>query len=734
MSETRCLYWNSERADFVAPPSDRNYRELGEDIKQLATNLDTICEIVKNADAKWQAARRSRRTSSQKEWEFSSIHEIVGDYKATLLECRKLLDENPEFRNASGPLRNGEWNLIFRPKVEKLQKRLSAHNNKILLLLKPLELTLLSDVQRRLDDIHGDIADRIDAVHMSVMKLQGLIIHDVAQAIDETGTHEIALVEIPEHIESKFLEAAAKSRPEIRNLSSFPIRLGADSYVEHFDNSTKIFVAGRFLVNKTPDPEQYLNLLKCVWILKRIECSNAFRELDGGSTDSQWPNYIKQLHEDLNDECRRFSGPSTQKLFPPDMNFPFKDSQYGIWVEEDLTNFFSPHTQKVQPSVLQMPISKKSETSKRELIIHPVSQSLYRLIETIKDKTTPDKLIPPFEMDVDIEKFSFLPLYAIPSSSKNAFKIVLDSGSKSITPEFQEMKYLYRLQHLLTGYKVYERYDQAMVKVTCVISGQSEDIKEHGRIQLWLPEPFKRDTPVQQSANPSMVQQSANSSTLPNLESISSNLTVPGPAGRGLLSTETPIISRKPVPASLSSSSTNRSPNILSGGSIMTASASVSQSKTFTTINTGASTLVRVHTKPLKPLLVIFLKSKDQPTQHSIAAVEIDGSTSVLRERCQCRSSDTRCRISCIERKGGHLLAHRWDAHDKLTDWDLAKISTIQRGDTKANWGNLKRVSLDFQRWEGMLTSTSFLCALLTCIRSESVFRRSMRVYGCNRA
>jgi hypothetical protein len=94
----------------------------------------------------------------QKDWDLSSLREIIGDYYRTLEECKTLLKENCEFRKNRNFAYNIEWNLVVQPKVDHLRKRLDSHNSKISILLKPLELNILSDIYR-------DLADRIDAVH-----------------------------------------------------------------------------------------------------------------------------------------------------------------------------------------------------------------------------------------------------------------------------------------------------------------------------------------------------------------------------------------------------------------------------------------------------------------------------------------------------------------------------------------------------------------------------------------
>jgi hypothetical protein len=123
--------------------------------------------------------------------------------------------------------------------------------------------------------------------------------------------------------------------------------------------------------------------------------------------------------------------------------------------------------------------------------------------------------------------------------------------------------------------------------------------------------------------------------------------------------------------------------------------------------STGASSVsssgvARMHQKPQKPLLVMFLKSRDSSAKLSIVAVQIDSHTSVIRERCECYSSHSTCRTSCVERsKGGSLLAQRWEADSGLTSFNAAKLGEHQRKEGENIWPNLRRVSLRFEKMEG---------------------------------
>jgi hypothetical protein len=101
-------------------------------------------------------------------------------------------------------------------------------------------------------------------------------------------------------------------------------------------------------------------------------------------------------------------------------------------------------------------------------------------------------------------------------------------------------------------------------------------------------------------------------------------------------------------------------------------------------------------------LLVIFLKSQEASAKLAIAAIQIDDNTVVKRERCDCRRSHNQCRVSCIERREGYLLAQRWDADQGLGSWNLARLGVEQRKELPEDaWNNVKRVTMKFESIAG---------------------------------
>lgn len=711
-------------------PPDQKYVEFGRDISNLGDNLNNICRVVENAKLTWAQhslrLRRSRGQALPKDWDLSSLREIIGDYHKTLADCSRLLEENSEFRKNRNFVYNVDWHIFLQPKVDQLRKRLEFHNSKIAVLLKPLELNLLSD-------IHNDLAERIDAVHQSVLHLQGLLIPDVEQALSERSVVS-NLLAVPADIERKFQAAAEKSHPEIGTRGNFPLQAGADAFVAHLEESTKIFTAGNFLNERTPPPEQYLSLLKCIWIMERLQESDALRN---APKDSQWPGYINQLNEDLSIECQRFTAPSAHRLIAPDLSSQRHADEYSIWLEENVAEYISPHFDTYMEEVLKIPMPISSESLQREMTIYRLDSTKYRLVECVDNRNAPSTHRQEFQMDIDLKTVGLTPIYATPSSRPKALEVLIRSANTRTNPTFCELKHILRLQHLLTGYQVFERYDQAMVTVSFFISGEEKPVEEHGRLQLWLPHPFGRSSASNSGTSTDVASPAHNNSrasittamdsvtlsnnrrsSTPSLQSARSpsTITVGGnnrssPNGR----TKSPASQARRASGSFSPTTTTSKTSVnypsigssiyseRSSASVRTNSSSMSRSTvtSVTTISTGTGR-ARLHEKPSKPLLVILLKSKDASAKLAIVAVQIDDHTKVIRERCECRTSHSQCPISCIERSGGSLLAQRWEADQGLGSWNLAKLGMDQRKDLPEDaWNNVKRVSMKFESMEG---------------------------------
>jgi hypothetical protein len=328
-----------------------------------------------------------------------------------------------------------------------------------------------------------------------------------------------------------------------------------------------------------------------------------------------------------------------------------------------------------------------SEQVKRDITIYQLEPTKFRLVESVEDKNALS-ITQEGEMDIDLETVMLTPIYAKPSSTPKPFAVQIHSGGYMIEPTFQGLNYVLRLQNLLTGYKVYDRYDEAIDKVSFVFSDQATR-EYYGRLQLWLPHPFSASSTLT-SLTPSAAQT---------------------PASRSQASVSTAVESmtlgnRRGSKISVgsqgsSSSSAAKSKHRASSTTTNCSSMSRNTVSSVQTIDTGTGKAA-LHRKPAKPLLVIFLKSRKDSERLAIAAIQIDDNTEVKRERCECRKSKSRCLHSCIERSEGYLLAQRWDANDSLSSWNLARLGVAQRKELPEDTlANVKRVTMKFKSVEG---------------------------------
>jgi hypothetical protein len=106
-------------------------------VRGLAQHLDTLTRIVDNAAHSLQAEASH---GAVVRWDPDSLLDIVGDFRATLEECRTLLWENRRYGLATNAFRNLEWNVMVQDSAERLRQRIIMHNTKIALVLKPFEM------------------------------------------------------------------------------------------------------------------------------------------------------------------------------------------------------------------------------------------------------------------------------------------------------------------------------------------------------------------------------------------------------------------------------------------------------------------------------------------------------------------------------------------------------------------------------------------------------------------
>ncbi|KAK3177784.1 hypothetical protein K4F52_009482 [Lecanicillium sp. MT-2017a] len=277
--------------------STKQYAEFGRDVKNLAESLNLLSRVVSEASV---SLRREGGGSSVIRWDRVSLQQIVGDYDSTLRECRDLISSNKQYHGGNNPLKNIEWNVLVQPSVERLRQRIILHHSKIQHFLKPFEFQadsgsdLLCRIRQDVQRMHRDLACQINETRMDIHRLIGLLVPDLEKELDEQSKRQVHLLDIPQAIAERIRLAALANRSEYCKDEYFELQDLADAFILNFNKSTVKFKGGLLVKERTPPIDQYLNLLKCVWVFKRIKASPVL--LDMGE-ESHWPSYARQLEE-----------------------------------------------------------------------------------------------------------------------------------------------------------------------------------------------------------------------------------------------------------------------------------------------------------------------------------------------------------------------------------------------------------------------------------------------------
>lgn len=128
------------------------------------------------------------------------------------------------------------------------------------------------------EDLRG-LIERIDPDYRQARKIQ--------------AHKETSFLEVPEYIDAKFERASAISHPELAANAWSPEE-AVDAFIVHFNQSTVKFREGILLTERTPPGEQFLSLMKCVWIMGRMKATTHLQQV---GPHSHWPSYVKQLDQ-----------------------------------------------------------------------------------------------------------------------------------------------------------------------------------------------------------------------------------------------------------------------------------------------------------------------------------------------------------------------------------------------------------------------------------------------------
>jgi hypothetical protein len=438
----------------------RQYVEFGNDVKGLANNLDTLSDVVANATR--SLYQQSPWRTPRLRWDERSLLDIVGDYRITLQQCTELLRTNRGYRLPSGPIRNLEWNIFVQPQADHLRHKIRMHNSKILHVLKPFEVDLLCRVRQDIQAMHHDLAQRITAVHHDIRRLMGILTPDLEAALEQQAHREIHFLDVPISIAERFRQQSLVDRPEYEYDVEPTLADLTDAFIVNFSLSTVGFVSGMRVETRVPSAEQYLSLLKCLWIAAKFRSCRALTE---PTPESHWPSYVRQLEDELSAQCMRFGG----ELMAPNMAaVGLPPVAYSVWPEREKTQLVDVVTRdELVERVLEVPLASHGAVRRKIKLFRRLNSadqqfriSIYGAEETVTGKTRTEKTTIDFDLSSVIlnPQYASSPYDSLSPGITTVHDMILRKDAQEAPLKFVSLEDLLKFQTAVTGFEPWHAF------------------------------------------------------------------------------------------------------------------------------------------------------------------------------------------------------------------------------------------------------------------------------------
>lgn len=355
---------------------------------------------------------------------------------------------------------------------------------------------MYADLSRIVLEMHGDLAGRLD-------ELKAIMLSNVRQATDSLENQSPALPEVPDYLAERFQAIASQSKPT----NPLPLVDCIDAVAYHFENSTRKFRENPPLLMK-PDPGEFLNLMKCLWILHQIKSHPNFRNL---CQDILWKAYVRELEKNVLKETRRFTAeedPLRVPLRVPESEDILREppANFNIWVElgeiDDFPTLAQPSGLEVK--VFEASLPKVSRSREQALIVFRLNEHRIRIVRVVTSATDKERE----GHEIDTKQVTLLPLYAFPNRPNALLSVswratASDQRTQALT--FTRLSDVHRMQEAITNFGVvFDMSGIADVRVRESSFGKLKSIGSNARAQVWVyrpPETFEKRSSTSDAAS-----------------------------------------------------------------------------------------------------------------------------------------------------------------------------------------------------------------------------------------
>lgn len=376
--------------------------------------------------------------------------ELVGDFGATIRECRLLLEQNREtFQWKNNFIVNIRYNSLVQRKVEDLQSRLQVHTGKLSLVLEPVRLQILVRIEARIVDLQERLWPTPD--------------------LDRTRLTP-ALID-------RFDAAFRERIPfDFKDFDSLSRRDGLDALYRQWRESATHAEDGSQSV------PHYLALLRAHYLVMRLTEARPYRTAIRGYP---YQRAILQIQKRIAGQYER----PGLAVFTQRELVSMPDASFAFWANPSVldTSVFHDDT-CLEETVLQLELPELAHYSRNSLVLKRMSPTNFRLVS---EKVPLGSMVPNRENErINMHSDRLIPWYATSTIRHARYDLEIQNGNGAGRKLYalRGTQDVFALQRALTGYQV----ASDTINVSWTLNEEklkfwsSLSSSKSARLQLWL--------------------------------------------------------------------------------------------------------------------------------------------------------------------------------------------------------------------------------------------------------
>ncbi|OCL09411.1 hypothetical protein AOQ84DRAFT_22704 [Glonium stellatum] len=443
--------WIRENCFVKTNSADIRYLAFKQDVSRLEDRLTQLQRVFERASTEIDDPDIYLRQETNNRLKVESV-ELVGDFKATLTECRQLLQKHIKFDGKKASILDSAfWGLSTQAQVVELRNRIQFHTQKIYLIIEPVQLGLIVDIAGNVNEILELLRNHI-------------------------GLASEPLPPLPSFLECRFRNALRRNSPTQNTDSDYiPLKEGFNALYEHYRHS----MPSSELDAQTVD--QYLSLLKAHWLVEALTRSKSFRDTRPGSL---YRRMIAQVEQRIS---RQYARQDIIRYSEKELA-GLNDAAFAIWPEKKVV-LLPPLTEPKgrEEKLIALSLSEQPGYRKQDLIFFRVKDKILRLVlsNTFENPSLP---VEQLEKTINLDHDGLVPWYTIsPSSPTRRIEITDGKGAGGKVYELKDRTDAFHFQQAFVGYEVASYSDKVVCNFTVATGKFSlpEHLDGFGETQLW---------------------------------------------------------------------------------------------------------------------------------------------------------------------------------------------------------------------------------------------------------